>query len=213
MPGIRLDSVSKVYDGDHLAVDELSLEVADGEFMVLLGPSGCGKSTVLRMIAGLEPATCGSAGPMRIGCSPRTAVSRWSSRTAPCTRTARSARTSCSRSWSRGRSRPRRASKPRSSHASLAPSRSAAPRPGCQRPGVTGQRDRAVASPVARLGNIASLLVSRWNSWRSAGLATTPRQPACWVPARAVRAYTAGGLRQGHVGGVDRPGAELRPPL
>ncbi|WP_328524074.1 ABC transporter ATP-binding protein [Kribbella sp. NBC_00359] len=59
MPGIRLDSVSKVYDGDHLAVDELSLEVADGEFMVLLGPSGCGKSTVLRMIAGLEPITAG----------------------------------------------------------------------------------------------------------------------------------------------------------
>ena len=59
MPGIRLDSVSKVYDGDHLAVDELSLEVADGEFMVLLGPSGCGKSTVLRMIAGLERITAG----------------------------------------------------------------------------------------------------------------------------------------------------------
>jgi multiple sugar transport system ATP-binding protein len=58
--GIRLDAVSKVYDGGHLAVDELSLEVADGEFMVLLGPSGCGKTTVLRMIAGLEDLTTGA---------------------------------------------------------------------------------------------------------------------------------------------------------
>jgi multiple sugar transport system ATP-binding protein len=57
--GIRLDSVSKVYDGGYLAVNELSLEVADGEFMVLLGPSGCGKTTVLRMIAGLEEVTAG----------------------------------------------------------------------------------------------------------------------------------------------------------
>ena len=60
MTGIRLDSVSKVYDGGHLAVDELSLEVGDGEFMVLLGPSGCGKTTVLRMIAGLEDLSGGS---------------------------------------------------------------------------------------------------------------------------------------------------------
>jgi multiple sugar transport system ATP-binding protein len=52
--------VSKIYDGGHLAVDELSLEVADGEFMVLLGPSGCGKTTVLRMIAGLEDLTTGA---------------------------------------------------------------------------------------------------------------------------------------------------------
>lgn len=54
-----MDSVSKVYAGGHLAVNELSLEVADGEFMVLLGPSGCGKTTVLRMIAGLEEITDG----------------------------------------------------------------------------------------------------------------------------------------------------------
>ncbi|TDO46731.1 multiple sugar transport system ATP-binding protein [Kribbella sp. VKM Ac-2527] len=59
MTGIRLDSVSKVYNGGYLAVDQLSLEVADGEFMVLLGPSGCGKTTVLRMIAGLEEVTTG----------------------------------------------------------------------------------------------------------------------------------------------------------
>jgi multiple sugar transport system ATP-binding protein len=59
MTAIRLDAVSKVYEGEHLAVDDLSLDVADGEFMVLLGPSGCGKTTLLRMIAGLERVTAG----------------------------------------------------------------------------------------------------------------------------------------------------------
>jgi multiple sugar transport system ATP-binding protein len=59
MTGIRLNSVSKVYDGRHLAVDGVSLEVAAGELMVLLGPSGCGKTTLLRMIAGLEDPTAG----------------------------------------------------------------------------------------------------------------------------------------------------------
>jgi multiple sugar transport system ATP-binding protein len=46
--------------GDTVAVDDLSLEVADGEFLVLVGPSGCGKSTALRMLAGLEDATDGA---------------------------------------------------------------------------------------------------------------------------------------------------------
>jgi multiple sugar transport system ATP-binding protein len=59
MPPIRLEQLTKVYDGDVLAVDDVSLEVADGEFMVLVGPSGCGKSTLLRMIAGLEKVTLG----------------------------------------------------------------------------------------------------------------------------------------------------------
>ncbi len=59
MPEIRLEGVSKVYGGEVLAVDDVSLEVADGEFMVLVGPSGCGKSTLLRMIAGLERVTLG----------------------------------------------------------------------------------------------------------------------------------------------------------
>ena len=55
---------AKVYPGGVTAVDGLSLDVADGEFMVLVGPSGCGKSTALRMIAGLEDVTGGT---IRIG--------------------------------------------------------------------------------------------------------------------------------------------------
>src|SRR3954470_7752474 len=54
MASIALQNVSKVYGGKVRAVDDVSLEVKDGEFMILLGPSGCGKSTALRMIAGLE---------------------------------------------------------------------------------------------------------------------------------------------------------------
>jgi multiple sugar transport system ATP-binding protein len=57
---VRLDRVTKIYDGGFLAVDDLSLEVDDGELLVLLGPSGCGKTTILRMIAGLEEVTSGS---------------------------------------------------------------------------------------------------------------------------------------------------------
>ncbi|GAA2938564.1 ABC transporter ATP-binding protein [Streptomyces enissocaesilis] len=56
---ISLHSVSKTYDRAVRAVDRVSLDIAPGEFLVLLGPSGCGKSTVLRMIAGLEDITAG----------------------------------------------------------------------------------------------------------------------------------------------------------
>ena len=60
MAGIRLEHVTKSFAGGVIAVDDVSLEIADGEFLVLVGPSGCGKSTLLRMIAGLEEVTDGS---------------------------------------------------------------------------------------------------------------------------------------------------------
>jgi len=56
---IVLSEVDKVYENGFHAVQKLSLDVADGEFLVLVGPSGCGKSTALRMIAGLESITSG----------------------------------------------------------------------------------------------------------------------------------------------------------
>src|SRR6516164_3433886 len=54
MAQIILDHVEKAYTGGVRAIDALSLDVKDGEFMVFVGPSGCGKSTALRSIAGLE---------------------------------------------------------------------------------------------------------------------------------------------------------------
>ena len=57
MATVELDQVRKRFVGSTgSAVDDLSLEVRDGELMVLLGPSGCGKTTALRMVAGLEQA-------------------------------------------------------------------------------------------------------------------------------------------------------------
>ena len=63
MSTVTFEGVTKKY-GDVTAVDDLNLEIQDGEFMVLVGPSGCGKTTSLRMIAGLEEIT---AGTLRIG--------------------------------------------------------------------------------------------------------------------------------------------------
>ncbi|MAT81108.1 MAG: glycerol-3-phosphate ABC transporter ATP-binding protein [Phycisphaerae bacterium] len=60
MADVRLDTIGKTYPGGVRAVDGVSLEIADGEFIVLVGPSGCGKSTTLRMIAGLESITDGN---------------------------------------------------------------------------------------------------------------------------------------------------------
>ena len=64
MAPVSLEKINKVYENGFHAVHDLSLDIADGEFMVLVGPSGCGKTTALRMVAGLEDITSGI---LRIG--------------------------------------------------------------------------------------------------------------------------------------------------
>jgi multiple sugar transport system ATP-binding protein len=64
MATVALDDVNKIYENGYHAIHDLSLDIEDGEFLVLVGPSGCGKSTALRMIAGLETI---SSGEMKIG--------------------------------------------------------------------------------------------------------------------------------------------------
>ena len=64
MAEISFKNVSKTYPDGTVAVDDLNLEIADGELMVFVGPSGCGKTTALRMVAGLEEITSGD---LRIG--------------------------------------------------------------------------------------------------------------------------------------------------
>ena len=90
MATVTFDHVTKKY-GDVTAVDDLNLEIEDGEFMVLVGPSGCGKTTSLRMIAGLEEITAGHAPDRRPRRERRRrrriATSRWSSRATRSTRT------------------------------------------------------------------------------------------------------------------------------
>ena len=91
MAEVHFRQATRVYPGnDEPAVDALDLDIADGEFMVLVGPSGSGKTTALRMLAGLEEV---DAGGIYIGerdvttCRRRTATWRWSSRTTRSTRT------------------------------------------------------------------------------------------------------------------------------
>ena len=89
MPAIRLEGLTKTYKHGPRAVDDVSLEIHDGEFMVLVGPSGCGKSTLMRMIAGIEDV---SDGRIFIGdrdvthLARASATSRWSSRATRSTR-------------------------------------------------------------------------------------------------------------------------------
>src|ERR1700760_346931 len=64
MAPVSLENVNKVYENGFHAVKDFNLQIADGEFMVLVGPSGCGKTTALRMVAGLEDITSGI---LRIG--------------------------------------------------------------------------------------------------------------------------------------------------
>ena len=92
MATITYDRATRLFPrSDVPAVDQLDLDIEDGEFLVLVGPSGCGKSTSLRMLAGLEDV---DGGAILIGGrdvtdvpNPRTATSRWSSRTTRSTRT------------------------------------------------------------------------------------------------------------------------------
>ena len=64
MAEVTFERVSKVYPDGYRAVNDINLDIRDGEFMVLVGPSGCGKTTALRMVAGLEDI---SEGALRIG--------------------------------------------------------------------------------------------------------------------------------------------------
>src|SRR5256885_13813633 len=64
MAQVAFDRVSKIYPDGTRAVNDINLEIDDGEFMVLVGPSGCGKTTALRMVAGLEEI---SEGALKIG--------------------------------------------------------------------------------------------------------------------------------------------------
>ena len=92
MAAITYDHATVQYPGaERPSVNALNLDIADGEFLVLVGPSGCGKSTSLRMLAGLEDVTEGTHPHRRprrhAPARPRTATSRWCSRTTRCTRT------------------------------------------------------------------------------------------------------------------------------
>jgi len=90
MSNIQINNVRKTYPGGIDAIRGITLDIADGEFCVLVGPSGCGKSTLLRMIAGLETITDGSARSATAWSmiwNRPSATSRWFSRTTRFTRT------------------------------------------------------------------------------------------------------------------------------
>ena len=89
MAPIMFEHVTKRFD-DTTAVDDLSIEVADGEFLVLVGPSGCGKTTALRMLAGLEDSRTAGSSSATVSSTtsrPARATWRWSSSRTRCIRT------------------------------------------------------------------------------------------------------------------------------
>ena len=65
MAAITMNHIVKQYGDGFPAVNDVSIDVADGEFMILVGPSGCGKSTALRVVAGLEAPSAGTKRAMR----------------------------------------------------------------------------------------------------------------------------------------------------
>ena len=74
MAEVIFDHVTRIYPGnDKPSVDDLNLDIKDGEFLVLVGPSGCGKSTTLRMLAGLEEVNKGCSA---CSCNPLSCRSR-----------------------------------------------------------------------------------------------------------------------------------------
>jgi ABC-type sugar transport systems, ATPase components len=76
MATLSLQHLSKVYEGDVLAVEDFNMDIHDGEFVVLVGPSGCGKSTTLRMIAGLEGISSGKLMIGDVDCTDKAAKDR-----------------------------------------------------------------------------------------------------------------------------------------
>src|ERR671931_689023 len=73
MSEIQLDHITKRYPDGYEAVKDMTLQIQDGEFVILVGPSGCGKSTALRMVAGLEDIT---EGELKIGGAPKEEIDR-----------------------------------------------------------------------------------------------------------------------------------------
>jgi len=89
MAEVVLKEVTKKF-GNFVAVNRVSLEIQDGEFVVLVGPSGCGKTTTLRMIAGLEEVTEGEiyiGGRLVNDVPPKDPISPWFFKTTPFTPT------------------------------------------------------------------------------------------------------------------------------